>query len=81
MTNLFGLGWHLDRALFDKSLREAVSATGTDRYVRGTFTKAEKEDGSWTVTAANLNSGEEMTYHANWLIDATGRKASVARKV
>lgn len=79
MMNPLGSGWHLDRLSFDQMLRDAVSATGKDRYVRGKFTRAEKKDGSWTVSV-DLNS-REIEYCANWLIDASGRKASVARKV
>lgn len=81
MMNPFGYGWHLDRALFDQTLRDAVSATGDDRLVNGRFAGAKKVDGLWEVSVTDSASGEEMTYRTSWLIDASGRKASVAQKV
>jgi flavin-dependent dehydrogenase len=81
ITNPFGLGWHLDRTSFDDILREAVSVTGKDRYVKGRFTSANKKDGAWAISVVDSNSGEEIGYRAKWLIDASGRKASVAHKV
>lgn len=81
MMNPLGYSWHLDRALFDQTLRDAVSIAGQDRLVKGKVTEANNVDRQWVVKLTESESGKERTYKANWLIDASGRKASIVQKV
>ncbi|WP_055529534.1 NAD(P)/FAD-dependent oxidoreductase [Streptomyces graminilatus] len=82
-----GHGWHLDRRLFDRRLREASRAAGAEvaesTAVRGT---TRRPDGGWTMTlrggtgtADNPGTGgDERTVNCRWVIDATGRAAAIA---
>lgn len=89
IMNPYGSGWHLDRALFDESLRDAVR-DGCDktngnfvpsRLTRERFVSVEKQDGVWSVHTEHVDTGTANCYHSRWVIDATGRKASLSRKV
>lgn len=88
MMNPFGSGWHLDRAAFDEALREHVRlACSTEkennrrRIERGTFVGVQKDEQGWTVTAEELDTKDRKKYHSTWLVDASGRRATVAHKV
>ncbi|KAL4062181.1 hypothetical protein V8B97DRAFT_1946866 [Scleroderma yunnanense] len=80
MMNPYGMGWHLDRALFDELFRQCMctAAQGSVSFVKGMFMdiKGIDEDTSWLVT---VNEGK--VYRSRWVIDASGRKATVARKL
>lgn len=81
-----GHGWHLDRRLFDRRLRDAARAAGAEvaesTAVRGT---ARRPDGGWTLAlrggtgpADAPGTGGERTVCCRWVIDATGRAAAIA---
>lgn len=86
--NPFGHGFHLDRAAFDELLRRSVidsqhtmKASQTNPcMVKGRFKTAEKDSASNWAVHVDVD-GETMTFIAKWVIDATGRKASLATKV
>ncbi|KAG8792530.1 hypothetical protein FRC12_005846 [Ceratobasidium sp. 428] len=87
IMNPYGAGWHLDRPAFDESLREQVRSCCTNReakdcaLVKGTCSSVEKNaDGTWAVVVTS-EKAEAQTYRSKWLVDASGRQASVARKV
>jgi len=70
-----GTGWLLDRARFDAGLRQAAREAGV--HVRAARVEgARRAEGRWRV---RLAPGEEMD--AAWLIDATGRRCSLARRL
>ncbi len=69
-----GLGWHLDRALFDQSLREAAMAAGVE-WIRQRIARVERADG----LIRSYGDGVEIT--SRWVIDATGRRARVATRL
>ncbi|KAG0695981.1 hypothetical protein DFH29DRAFT_953147 [Suillus ampliporus] len=71
MMNPFGMGWHLDRASFDQILRDAVGSVCPDSIslVKSSFLGIDKLP------------DERMVYHSKWVVDASGRKSSVARKL
>ncbi|EPD91940.1 MULTISPECIES: NAD(P)/FAD-dependent oxidoreductase [Streptomyces] len=80
-----GHGWHLDRRLFDRRLRDAVRAAGAevteDTVVRG----ATRQPGrGWSLTlrggadADVAAAAGERTVCCRWVIDATGRAAALA---
>jgi flavin-dependent dehydrogenase len=87
--NPYGSGLHLDRALFDQSLRDAVRdaccETTSDRVpskmIRERFTSVKREDGTWSVHTEDLDTRTLNCYRSKWMVDATGRKAVLARKV
>ncbi|MER5978523.1 FAD-dependent monooxygenase [Streptomyces sp. NPDC001857] len=80
-----GHGWHLDRRLFDRRLRDASRAAGAEvaegSAVRDT---ARTPDGGWTLLLrggtgpAGTRSGGVRTVRCRWVIDATGRAAAIA---
>jgi len=84
--NPFGHGLHLDRASFDELLRQVVmdscrtSESAESGLIKGTFKNAEKNSfGKWSVQVEV--DGIPSTFFSMWLVDATGRKASVASKL
>ncbi len=70
-----GLGWHLDRSKFDESLRQKALETGVRRLM-ARVQSVQWSGKDWSVL---LSSGQQMTVH--WLVDATGRRAAVARQL
>jgi len=89
MMNPYGVGWHLDRALFDELFRQCMCtvAQGSVSLVKSTFVDIDCVDGdsSWLVSVKNgggtSRSGDGQVYRSKWVVDASGRKATVARKV
>ncbi|EIW65208.1 FAD/NAD-P-binding domain-containing protein [Trametes versicolor FP-101664 SS1] len=82
LMNPYGEGWHLDRARFDETLREACQ----DGVRKGKFVAIRRMDGpeasyGWEVDVEMRESGELDTFCTGWVVDATGRRASVARKL
>jgi flavin-dependent dehydrogenase len=70
-----GPGWRLDRLRFDADLRAAaINAGAVDRS--GLIANAERRGSHWRV---ELKDGTFET--ARWIIDATGRRATVARRL
>lgn len=69
-----GCGWHLDRNHFDTELRDAAASAGA-RILPAHFQTMVRDDHGWTVRV------EETFLRARWVIDATGRKAAVARRL
>jgi flavin-dependent dehydrogenase len=73
-----GQGWHLDRARFDSTLREAARDAGAE-VVTARLVGAVRDGAGWCVTLAeDKQGGKEL--RTDWLIDATGRQGSVARR-
>ncbi|MCP2313635.1 tryptophan 7-halogenase [Kitasatospora paracochleata] len=70
----YGHGWHLDRQLFDRQLREHARDQGA-RVLTGTVVRpsARAADGGWTVELSG-----RRTVRCRWIVDATGRRAAVA---
>ena len=70
-----GHGWHLDRARFDRSLRRAAAHAGAHVLeVETARVRDHRSDGCWRVT---LTGGRTVAARA--IVDATGRRASIAR--
>ena len=85
MMNPYGMGWHLDRALFDEIFRQCVCtvARGSISLVKGSFVGIDRVDGgsSWLVSVNEGGRSDSSVYRSKWVVDASGRKATVARKV
>jgi flavin-dependent dehydrogenase len=84
IMNPFGHGFHLDRAAFDELLRRSVkecrSQSGGFDVVKGRFQSIEKDSANNWVIHADVDE-EPRVFLTKWVIDATGRKASLATKV
>ncbi|MGW7051553.1 NAD(P)/FAD-dependent oxidoreductase [Streptomyces sp. NPDC054887] len=74
----YGHGWHLDRTLFDRQLRDAARAAGAE-VAEGTAVRrpVRRPDGDWWA-ALSERSGGGRAVRCRWLIDATGRRAAIA---
>ncbi|GJE98566.1 FAD/NAD(P)-binding domain-containing protein [Phanerochaete sordida] len=83
LMNPYGHGWHLGRARFDEALREACGPL----LRKGKAVDVRRVDGRgdqahcWEIDATMSSTGETETFRARWIVDATGRKASIARKL
>jgi flavin-dependent dehydrogenase len=82
LHNPYGCGWHVDRRAFDRMLADAAVTAGA-QVVEGVAVKRSSyRDGAWwleTVSRASPSDGERQPIVASVLIDATGRRAHVAR--
>jgi flavin-dependent dehydrogenase len=70
-----GPGWRLDRASFDAELRAAAVRAGAD-FHSARVTDVARKDLKWNIRFKN--GGTEP---ARWIVDATGRRASIARRL
>lgn len=68
-----GRGRRLDRHLFDGDLRQACAAAGVVRHSADVVALT-RMDGEWAI---GLDDG--TCVRAGWIVDATGRRARVAR--
>ena len=87
LMNPYGAGWHLDRAHFDETLRQTCGPM----LRKGKFVAVRRVDLvdteslaaslGWEIDVKFAGSTPAETFRTRWLVDATGRKASVAQKV
>jgi flavin-dependent dehydrogenase len=77
LFNPHGPGWHVDRVRFDEMLVAAAEEAGARHSRGGRVTSVEWQDHRWRVvlSAGGVRTVEEY----DWLVDATGRGASLAR--
>ncbi|MGX4695563.1 NAD(P)/FAD-dependent oxidoreductase [Streptomyces sp. JNUCC 63] len=74
----YGHGWHLDRPLFDSTLRAAARAAGADVSERtAVYRPVRCLDGTWRLTLLDPHGGQR-TVTCRWIVDATGRRAAIA---
>jgi flavin-dependent dehydrogenase len=71
-----GHGWHLDRSAFDALLADQARIRGVELYAGVSLTEIHESDGGWRLS---LSDGTGVD--ARFVVDATGRGASVARQV
>ncbi|MCA1552862.1 MAG: tryptophan 7-halogenase, partial [Chloroflexi bacterium] len=75
----YGHGWHLDRVRFDRMLRGIAEQSGA-RVVRGVgLRQAERQSNGWALTCVGADAPQQV--HAAFVVDATGRAASWARRL
>ncbi|GIW08807.1 MAG: hypothetical protein KatS3mg060_3612 [Dehalococcoidia bacterium] len=70
----WGTGWHLDRVAFDQQLRRAAERAGV-RLLRGSVSSLGGGPGGWVVAT------DAGTLQAEFVVDATGRRAALARQL
>ncbi|MFG2827708.1 NAD(P)/FAD-dependent oxidoreductase [Streptomyces sp. NPDC048434] len=75
----YGHGWHLDRPLFDRRLRDAARAAGAEvaEHTR-VRCPSRQPDGTWRLALRDRSGGGERTVRCRWVVDATGRGAAIA---
>jgi flavin-dependent dehydrogenase len=78
--NPYGCGWHVDRVRFDAMLACAAARAGAEFLPSARITGVHHEtDGHWRFDVTQ--EGTVLTLCGRMLIDATGRKASIVRKL
>jgi flavin-dependent dehydrogenase len=77
LFNAHGSGWHVDRVRFDEMLVAAAEEAGARRCRGARVASVERSDHHWQVvlSAGGVRTVEEC----DWLVDATGRGAAIAR--
>jgi flavin-dependent dehydrogenase len=71
-----GHGWHLDRAKFDRFLVQQAEARGVAVRTGVRTGKAERVENGWRL---EVSGGAPI--EARFIVDATGRAASIARQI
>lgn len=73
-----GEGWLLDRRRFERDLRAGAAAAGVEVHCHAFVRAVERAGDAWQVEVrVNGTTKEQLT--AQWLVDASGRRALVAR--
>ena len=73
-----GEGWLLDRRRFERDLRAVAAAAGVEVQGHAQVRAVERAGEAWQVAVlVNGTTQEQLT--AQWLVDASGRRALVAR--
>jgi flavin-dependent dehydrogenase len=73
----YGAGWHLDRVLFDKTLRDTATKNGSVVYYDHIFNSIQKNHkNKWIVKVTNMD--KEKFFECDWIVDASGRFSKVA---
>lgn len=76
----YGPGWHVDRPRFDRLLAQAAVDAGVTLAVQARITASElDESGLWRLSLDRAGSAYEV--RARLLVDATGRAATLARRM
>jgi flavin-dependent dehydrogenase len=77
LSNPDGGGWHLDRLRFDEALRQKVLAAGVP-FFEARVGEVKRLAAQGCMVRLN---GSADWMRSDWLIDATGRRAAVSRKL
>ena len=76
----YGFGWHIDRGHFDRMLAERAEAIGVRIMRAARVDSATKTNsGGWQLEITS--SGSRQVARARVLVDATGRRSSIARRL
>jgi flavin-dependent dehydrogenase len=78
--NPYGNGWHVDRSRFDAMLAQAAENAGV-QVLRGAqlISIQERAGNGWRVEVGA--AGKQLEWESQFLVDATGRASSLARKL
>jgi flavin-dependent dehydrogenase len=75
----YGHGWHIDRGRFDRILLHSAIGAGA-KLLRGTaMAVIQQKDDRWSVSLSG--GGEDRTLDTALILDCSGRRASVARRL
>lgn len=76
-----GQGWHLDRTRFDRMLARLVTERGGLLFTKSMVTSESREDeGRWRLFVRHRNALSHSELTARFVIDASGRGATFARR-
>ena len=75
----YGPGWHVDRAAFDRLLLDTAEDRGARIRWGATVGSAEAVPDGWRVRVSGPGGGG--TLEASFVVDASGRASSVARRL
>lgn len=75
LTDPYGLGIRVDRSRLDADLRTAAIDAGA-QWVRADVSRVSKSGRQWQALL-----GDGQLLRARWLVDATGRRACIIRKL
>ncbi|WP_281561397.1 FAD-dependent monooxygenase [Thalassomonas sp. RHCl1] len=79
LFNPRGHGWHLDRLSFDRFLADEVMLRGIDFLSGARFHQLNRDRQHHTIALTGGKSGEKQQLNCRFVVDASGRSASVAR--
>jgi flavin-dependent dehydrogenase len=80
LFNPYGCGWHVDRARFDAMLACAAARAGAELLTSARITGVSRSvDGRWLLEIVQGRARRRLC--GGMLVEATGRKASIARKL
>lgn len=80
LQNPQGMGWHLDRVGFEKQLVERAEQAGVSWQWGWKLQSLQQVDsGQWQL--AGKQGEQSVSITADFIVDATGRNASVARRL
>jgi hypothetical protein len=88
IMNPFGAGLHLDRGLFEETMRSSIprlhepshQVVGSSAILTGKVISVAKVQDEWEVMV-EVSSNTTKSFRSKYLVEATGRKASVAQRV
>ncbi|GIJ55509.1 NAD(P)/FAD-dependent oxidoreductase [Virgisporangium aurantiacum] len=75
LVNPYGCGWHVDRLAFDRMLASAAVSAGVELRLGVACRRVERDDAGWSLSTG----GGRL--RARILVDATGRAASIGRRL
>lgn len=73
--------WQLNREVFDRDMRSAVDRTDGISRVRGKVQRVELGEGRAHALELELPDGTSRKLEADWVIDASGRRAILGRQL
>ncbi len=74
-----GSGWHLNRAAFERFLRSAAAHRGAGIMAPARMVELDRSSVGWDLSIRSKD--EEIRFHSRLLVDATGRAATVAKRL
>jgi flavin-dependent dehydrogenase len=80
LANPEGGGWHVLRHRFDAALRRHATELGVEP-MRARLSASRRSDGARWVISADVEGSEAAQFTARFLVDATGRRALLARQL
>jgi flavin-dependent dehydrogenase len=79
LQNPWGSGWHVDRAAFDRMLARAAADAGAELREGVGLHGANFDGTQWALRTGDASGAAGLSMHARVLVDATGRRAQLAR--
>jgi Dehydrogenases (flavoproteins) len=79
ILNPYGSGWHLDRGRFDSMLAEAARQRGVRVMTGAQVLSLHPYGAGWVIEGQQ--EGSPFSFFVRFLVDATGRRSTIARKI